>query len=249
MAIITGTPQNDSLTGNANENDQISALGGDDVILIESYSSEDTVDGGAGADSLTLNWNYEDNLHYLTYGLKKADGTWAYFSAGGDQDMAAASLSEIRQVLADGVQQQSYQDKYHWYAGWWYGRTDFSGIEVLNVQGSSWSDLLVYNGGVQTLSGNAGTDTLYLDLSGWTSAVSWVNDGTAKSFINGSDSLSVSGVEQLLLQTGSGNDLVDNRANGTGDQILTGAGDDTVYAVGGGYGHIETGTGNDIVVG
>ena len=54
-------------------------------------------------------------------------------------------------------------------------------------------------------------------------------------------------MERLLVFTGAGDDLLDNTANNTNDEILTGSGNDTVKA-GGGNDRIETGAGDDLIV-
>ena len=51
--------------------------------------------------------------------------------------------------------------------------------------------------------------------------------------------VSIAGTERLLLQTGSGNDNINNSTTNTNDEILTGAGNDTV----------EAGPGNDVING
>ena len=55
----------------------------------------------------------------------------------------------------------------------------------------------------------------------------------------------VSGFERLILRTGSGNDLIDNRGNGSStDDLVTGAGDDTVAVD---AGTVDTGSGDDSI--
>ena len=121
-----------------------------------------------------------------------------------------------------------------------------NGFETLNLlAGGHSNDLVFARGGGTVYAGGAGTDTFYADWSSATSAISWVNNpaGPAQT-VNGA---SLSGLERLLVSTGSGNDLIDNSAAAVGatdDDISTGAGADTLNG-GAGADQMTGGNGND----
>ena len=105
--------------------------------------------------------------------------------------------------------------------------------------------MLIYQNGT-SYAGGDGFDAFYADLSAESYNVNWVNDGSEKTLVSQGNTFTVSGVERLLLQTGSGNDFIDNTANNSGEDIRTGAGDD-VIRVGDGSDNIDAGNGNNIV--
>ncbi|MBK8325763.1 MAG: hypothetical protein IPL02_01330 [Moraxellaceae bacterium] len=112
--------------------------------------------------------------------------------------------------------------------------------------GTEYNDLFNYQGtGIGQFKGNGGTDTLYADLSDWTVDVHFINGATAA--VNDSiNSLTVEGVERLLVQTGSGDDVIEQKIAQTNDEIRTGAGDDQIiFGNESGYDAIDGGLGND----
>ena len=76
-----------------------------------------------------------------------------------------------------------------------------------------------------------------------TDAVVWTNTGAAFNYAGAT----VSNVERLLIQTGSGNDNIINSAYSTADDIRTGAGNDTVNG-GAGADTLIGGTGDDTYI-
>jgi Ca2+-binding RTX toxin-like protein len=104
-------------------------------------------------------------------------------------------------------------------------------------------DLLIVVGQGGKYVGGQGTDTLYADWSATSSSIVWQNTDI-ESNVNGTI---ISGIERLLLETGSGNDLIDNSANNTNDDIRTGAGNDTLNG-GAGADTLIGGTGDDLYI-
>lgn len=97
--------------------------------------------------------------------------------------------------------------------------------------------------GADTVDGGEGLDHLDLNLSAATTPVVWVNDGTTPVTLGG---VQIVGIESFDLDTGSGDDIVDNSAQAGRDTIKTGDGDDVV-ASGGGDDTVDVGNGNDAV--
>jgi len=124
----------------------------------------------------------------------------------------------------------------------------FNTIENLSIEASqlsAYDDLLIVLG-TGTYKGYAGTDTLYADWSGATGDIAWSNQtNDSAQTVNAS---TISGVERLLLKTGSGNDDLRNLVAGTNDEFETGAGNDRVDA-GAGNDRIFGGSGNDTIDG
>ncbi|WP_297920747.1 calcium-binding protein, partial [uncultured Agitococcus sp.] len=212
------------------------------------------IDGGEGNDSLSLmieTSSVEDNgsygkTYYRNYlSVQQADGSSIQFA---QYDIFAVGLDALKSALTTGV-------------GYYYGEVRESpfgtialqkavvtGIESLsvNIVGNAGNDLIVYQNGTQYVGGE-GLDTFYVDLSAESYNVNWVNDGSERTFSKQGNNFTVSGVERLLLETGSSNDFIDNAANNTNDDIRTGAGNDTLNG-GAGADTLIGGTGNDLYI-
>ena len=96
--------------------------------------------------------------------------------------------------------------------------------------------------------GKGGYDTFFADFSSWTEKVEWTNGKNATTSYLSDEAVNtlgaihqvkVSGMETLLLLTGSGNDVITQNVTGTNDEFRLGAGND--YA--------SAGDGNDIIYG
>ena len=129
-----------------------------------------------------------------------------------------------------------------WYSIWspttWYPQVTLKNFESWNIAtGSGYNDLLMVRGTGTKYDGAGGTDTLYVDWGAATNAITWINDPSATSqVVNG---VTLSGLERMLITTGSGNDSIKNIIAATDDYIDTGAGSD----------RIESGAGNDTIMG
>jgi hypothetical protein len=77
-------------------------------------------------------------------------------------------------------------------------------------------------------------DTLWADWSGYSGAVTWINDPAGAALNIGP--ATVKNIERMLITTGASNDEIDNsKVGNTDDYIATGAGDD-IIRLGGGQG-------------
>jgi len=242
--VITGTAQNNLLLGFGGDdtliggdgNDTLDCAGGhgelqggngDDVLLgseVEFYGL--VADGGDGNDTLTI------TLQDVFYGAP--DMLW---TINGTLLSGASSMDELSYWFAQGSTYSVGNDE---------GRiiATMSNVENLNVLvGSYGNDLVFALGNGTVYDGSSGIDTFYADWGNATSAINWVNTGGKPVTINGAQ---VSGMERLLLVTGSGNDLLDNShiTTATNDDLRTGAGNDTLDG-GLGADNLVGGTGND----
>ncbi len=87
------------------------------------------------------------------------------------------------------------------------------------LTGSGTNDLILYQSGANYDAGG-GVDTFYADWSQTTQGINWVNTPDVVQAFNNA---SILNVERLLLSLGSGDDLVDNSANYTNDELHGGA--------------------------
>ena len=122
------------------------------------------------------------------------------------------------------------------------GPVTLMNIEKYDVTGVTWGyNLFLYLGEGDRYTGGSWTDTFYADWSQVTTAIVWDNDPTSTVTIQGAE---LSGLERLMIATGSGDDLIRNTKVTIDDYIDTGAGDDTIEA-GGGSDTMIGGLGND----
>ena len=145
---------------------------------------------------------------------------------------------------------------------YYYGSREASSVTWKNVEtvgnltGGANADFLVYQNGTQ-YEGKGGVDTFFADLSSWTEPVTWINgknatnSGLSDEAVNTlgtTHQVKVSGMERLLLLTGSGNDTIVQQVTGTNDEFRLGAGNDYANA-GSGNDMLTGGAGNDILEG
>ncbi|MFZ2725657.1 MAG: hypothetical protein WAX77_05370 [Methylococcaceae bacterium] len=225
LILSTGSG-NDVLANNAlNTNDELYTNAGNDTITAS--SGNDTVDGGAGSDKLIVNQDLSAFASTIYYTINGTD----LYSDGN-------SYATINTALA-GV-----SSSYSIYLGS-LGTTTATNIEQYqtDLTGTANNDLLIYQNGTRYY-GSAGTDSFFANWSKVTTPIIWNNTPNTVQTVN---NVSVSGLERLLLTTGSGNDLMANNASNTNDEFYTGAGNDTITASSG-YDSIDGGTGIDTFV-
>jgi Ca2+-binding RTX toxin-like protein len=229
MAIINGTPGNDSLNGTSG-NDQIDAMGGDD--LVQGGAGDDTIYGGDGNDVLYGDAHLEspsdgnDTIdggagHDLIRGgggndiLLGGDGDDYLDGGTGDDilnggaglDRAAFRSSSVGvhvDLNIQGVQQDTNQ-----------GMDTLIGIE--HVSGTQYDDTLIGNdsdnwiwgeGGNDHLSGGAGNDLIEV--------------GVGNSVIDGGDGTDVlSFFDEISGTTGAHVSLAVHAAQNTGVGVMT----------------------------
>jgi Ca2+-binding RTX toxin-like protein len=224
------------------DSDWANAGAGDDMIY--GVGGPDTVDGGDGYDFahvFLLSSKTTINLSGNTAWLWNATGS----TSGNTRVDANSDWASVNNLATTGKHFQ-------------FVNTDAStGVDLYNVEslgatGTSANDLIFALGTATnptSYSGGSGTDTFFANWSGTTTAIRWSNsiDSTMLSLGSGSYA-SVSGMERLLLSTGSGNDSISNTNYATNDDIRTNAGNDTIDG-GGGHDSIDAGAGNDLLVG
>ncbi|MBQ0929479.1 beta strand repeat-containing protein [Ideonella alba] len=229
--------------GNGSSTDDLVTGAGNDWVAVD----QGTVDTGSGDDTITQSWGSVDggdDSDTLTIGsLYNSDTGYtrllAYDAGGallGDLNYGS-SRGDIENALASATQ----FDFVRWSSGW-QTQLHAANIEQWSITGSATNDLIVARGQGGSYAGNGGFDSFYADWSGASSGISWVNTPATTQTVNGT---SVSGFERLILRTGSGNDTIDNRGNGSStDDLVTGAGNDWVAVD---QGTVDTGSGNDTI--
>ncbi|ABL66324.1 DUF4347 domain-containing protein [Chlorobium phaeobacteroides] len=242
--IMNGYGGNDTMEGRGGDdeinpgggNDTVDAGSGDDtvnMVAVYQYTQSDVLDGGSGTDTLNLDytsewysydyWSYYDGG--FDYGIYDAEDTRTTLASGSSLNDIQTALSTAVKTVFDGQNTD----------------VSVSNFEILNLKGSQTDNLLIFQM-VGSYDGQGGTDTFYADWSGKSVAVNWINTGEAYIY----EGVTVSNVERLLLQTGSGADVIDNTAFSTNDDVRTGAGNDTI-SVGWGNDYIDGGAGNDVL--
>ncbi|MBT9098614.1 hypothetical protein KFZ76_12975 [Methylovulum psychrotolerans] len=173
----------------------------------------DVFDLGAGNDTLSINEGNTGGNAGFIYQMWDASNTLLF-----DQSWNA-SFNDIRTALATATQFNVY---------WEFNgvrQTYFTNVENVNLSGSGNNDLLIAQGN-GSYNGGDGTDTLYADWSGVSKAIIWQNDPSKTQNVNGG---TMSGIERLLVTTGSGDDSLSNAGNpGFNDVFDLGAGNDTL---------------------
>ena len=257
MTTFTGTTGNDVFDNSAVSTDDVfTTLAGDDSInagggndTVDAGVGHDTANGGAGTDVLKVNW--ASSAWGISYQVIPAVGNAVVLTYSSSYqaiaDTLALSGSAISLTTQDGVNTLSY-----------------TGMEQYQLQGSdlwgdAWynsslsADLLIYQGTGGSYRGGGADgytyygvyDTFYANWTSATTAITWVNDPSGvDQTVNG---VIVSGVERLLISTGSGNDTLNNTAVNTDDVFISGAGADSISA-GGGNDSVDSGDGNDSVL-
>ncbi|MDP8052562.1 calcium-binding protein, partial [Pasteurella atlantica] len=201
------------------------------------------VDGGTGTDTLTVNYSETSRYygHGLSYKFYKDDNTNVLFKDN-------SAFEEINNVINNKEYTKFVAESL--ITDYKYGYLEFSNIENQEIVGRDASrDLFIHNTVSSVFNGLGGNDTVYADLSDWTSDIVLTNTQEDRISITEKDNaLSIQNIERLLLKTGSGNDHIDNSINNTNDHIDTGTGDD-VITTGGGDDIINAGDGDDTLNG
>ncbi|HEX8573106.1 MAG TPA: calcium-binding protein [Allosphingosinicella sp.] len=128
------------------------------------------------------------------------------------------------------------------------GNDDIAGGTGTNSIEAGDGDDIIRSGslGIDTVQAGSGTDTAIVDYSAQTAAVANLAGGDV-AFGNGTDSrVTLTGIERILIATGSGND--DVTTLGGNDEIRTGAGADALNG-GGGNDYLDGGAGADSMTG
>jgi Ca2+-binding RTX toxin-like protein len=169
MATYKGTTGNDTITGTANDDsfaveqggeDTVSGLGGNDIFhFVAQFDAGDSIDGGAGSDTLLLRGDYSDGVVFTdttmvnvekielgagyNYKLTTADATVA---AGASLFVDAAPLGAGNTLTFDGSHETNGT----------FIIEDGAGNDVLT--GGAGNDVFRLKGGEDTLQGGGGDD-------------------------------------------------------------------------------------------
>ena len=236
------TAQGNDVIDTGGGNDTVYAGSGDDTIsVLVNYGATNTVSGGTGIDGLNIDFSANPYTRLYWYGI---DTSGSYSS----QINSDSSITAIQAVLDNTVKfyvgyspnfNQNYSSSYN------LGVT-FDGIENLSLIASDTGldDLLIVQGN-GNYDGKGGTDTLYADWSKSTANIIWNNAPTQTQTVNG---ITVSGLERLLLMTGSGDDTLSNLNTATDDTFDSGAGNDIIQS-GAGNDTLHGGSGTDVLQG
>ena len=154
-------------------------------------------------------------------------------------DSTAATIANLLDAFAAGPLQYRYSfnvaSVYAYYGSREASSVTWKNVETVgNLTGGANADFLVYQNGTK-YEGKGGVDTFFADLSSWNEAVTWTNGADASnsglsdeavSTLGATHQVKVSGMERLLLLTGSGNDTITQNITGTNDEFRLGAGND-----------------------
>jgi Ca2+-binding RTX toxin-like protein len=230
---ITGANLVNNLLDGGDGDDNLAGVGGNDTLV--GGAGGDVLDGGAGDDSLLGGDDFDtfyggagnDTLDVGTPGQYDNVGYWA------DPSGIIVNLSG---AMVSGVASETAKDGF--------GDIDTL-INVLNVSGSEFADLIVGGAANEIIAGNGGNDTLVggdgadgLEYSGSAGGVTVdlnIQDGTTAQFISagegsdilsGFDDIGGSFFDDTFVGNASNNDF-DGR--GGNDTIDGGAGSDDVF--------------------
>lgn len=260
MATFNGGSGPDTYTGTINA-DTINGNGGDDTL--NGNSGDDTIDGGTGSDTIDgddgndiITSDRGDNVHGDigddTINFSSTDATGLAANLAGDAGTDTLVLDFTG--TADSLSSYNYNN-----GSGYIGGVNYSGIETLiitggnasdtiyggigddNLKGGSGNDRLIGGAGVNTINGGSGNDIGLIDLSSSATArnVTFVSGTTLHLAGN-----TLSAIEGLGLQTGSGADTIDVSGETIGSEIYTNAGNDKVTG-GDAADYIDAGAGND----
>lgn len=207
-------------------NDWLATGGGNDTVA--AGLGYDTVNGGDGTDTLVFDYSG------MTSAVTRVDAGYGWLRYGDKLNTAS-------------VQYYSFEK---------FDLTGGAGSD--NLIGAGDNDHLIGNGGNDVLNGGAGKDT----VDGGAGKDTWVGDysaataqltltlsATSTAWLkgNGINWTSVTGIENLNLNTGSSHDVINTTALNGNDVINSGEGNDTLR-IGRGVDVVNGGGGNDLLV-
>ncbi|MDD4369351.1 MAG: hypothetical protein PHP39_10525, partial [Oscillospiraceae bacterium] len=241
---LTGGNQADTFILNGQVNYRLSGGEGDDIFrFCDQATLQNSVDGGAGNDTLDLSL-YTTGLNVALQALGEIDGFNGNLAlvSGGFQNIDTLLGSVAEDTLTGLNSDATFELGTGTYTS---GHTlSFSGFETL--RGGSGRDTFILQDTEEfagVLDGGSGIDTL--DYSGYSADVTVNLEAGDATGVNGGLENSISGFEKVLGSTTHSNNL-------TGDQhdniLIGGDGDDTLTG-GGGNDTLEGGAGDDTLAG
>ncbi|MBX3568960.1 MAG: hypothetical protein KF914_12940 [Rhizobiaceae bacterium] len=228
-STIVNVEDFDIRTGSGN--DQITTLDADDTIY--GGAGDDTLIGGAGHDSI----NGGSGKDWIELGT---DSGYAY----GEEDDDTIFGSEANDTVHGG----GGSDKLYAGAGSDNVTDGYSssaaGDDV--IEAGDGDDTIYSYGGVDTIDGGADFDSLTLERTSASKALTFEFQGSAGVTTLLGDGTTVTGVERFYIRTGSGKDVV---TTGNADDTIYGGGDDDTLDGAGGSDTLVGNQGNDVLRG
>lgn len=246
MAIINGTPGNDTRNGTATDdiingyegNDTLNGLAGNDVLYGD--SGNDRLVGGLGADTMV---GGDGNDTYVVDNL----GDVVDEGGGNGTDLVQIALTSGMYDLTAGVENATAMGS---------GSVNITGNDLNNLlMGNSGSNLLRGRDGNDTLDGGTGIDRMEGGAGDDTYVVDNVNDTVVENPGEGTDLVQVkftSGTYTLGVDVENGQVLGSSAAGLTGndlDNYLTGSSGANTLTAGLGNDTLDGGLGNDKLIG
>ncbi|WP_326525153.1 calcium-binding protein [Sphingomonas sp.] len=233
--LTTGSGNDVIVTKTGANNETINTGLGDDRITV--FEGGDTVNAGAGLDTLVIDWSANNNGK-RTYTAPVANaslGGWNghYDTPSGGGSVSYTSIERFEITTGNGGDDITTAD----------------GDDIVNLNGGN--DFVNVGSGFDRADGGADIDGITADYGTETLAINW--DLTANTYSEGTDGTAndqraFSNFEYFgTLTTGSGNDVIVTTTVDAGEIINTGAGDDriTVFA---GSDVVNGGSGLDTLV-
>ncbi|MBN8486676.1 MAG: hypothetical protein J0M20_02935 [Burkholderiales bacterium] len=245
---IVGT-EDDNFLGDTSGNDVVWGLGGNDTLL--STQGYDVLLGGSGDDeyltstasSVLIQDESGDDLAGLALANSDTGYTRLVVRDASGSEIADLNAQSDRATIEAADAAGARFEFVRWTSGAWTIQHAVEGVEHFQVTGSDTSDLLLARGSKGgAFDGRGGFDTFVANWSTAADDISWVNTPSLTQTVNG---IQIAGMERLILRTGSGDDTIDNRGNGSStDDLITGAGNDWVALD---QGTVDTGSGDDTI--
>lgn len=208
-------------------NDRIKGSDGNDYFIL-SPGGRDYIYGGDGYDTIYMDINLSGNTS-TRFGLNKR---WIHnlndYIAARD-----AGINSYAWAQSDGSGTYAFEVEY----------------AKGNVHGGDGDDTVLFMNGTD-YHGGGGHDHIFIDWSTNQNQIHWNSAKSEQHFslrdnYNNTLETNISGFEQVSIITGSADDTIDLRASYADNEVMTGAGNDRLYA---GHGHdtLVGGQGNDL---
>ncbi len=236
--LNTGVGKDNLNSDGFNTNDIVLTNAGDDSASLG--RGNDVFNGGDGNDTLTINWaavttsvNEAYNGGWYDPGYTHSVYDWRMYTSGSGDSVKYYAVENFKVTSGSGND---------------YLRS-FNGDDALT--GGAGNDTLESGSGKDTINGGAGIDRWIGDYSASNaaSALNLLLDSTGTGFLktNKTNLTGLSGIENITLNTGAGNDIIDVKALHGNDSVNSGAGNDTLR-LGDGKDVLDGGAGNDLLV-
>ncbi len=236
--LNTGAGKDNLNSDGYKTNDTVLTNAGDDTASLG--RGNDIFHGGDGSDTLIINWSdlktditETYNGNWFDPGFSHSAYDWRLYNSGSGDSVKYYGVENFKVTAGSGND---------------YLR-GFGGNDSLS--GGLGNDILDSGSGKDTINGGAGIDRWIADYSAANSATSLalVLDGTGAGSLksNKINQTGINGIENITLNTGAGNDIIDVKALHGNDIVNSNAGNDTVR-LGDGQDVANGGEGNDVLV-